>query len=178
MPSLTAHPTFLRHMGPGTALQPCHVEPARLVAGSRHGPPHKCSVLRSSGLQPTDSHAFQPLQNLALLDAPNFLMLSRQKGVQVLRITWGALEEATKERVPLSPADLPDDTFRKILRGEGNLLAHKAMFPEPLHDFLVACLDPTSSQSCVLRRISEEDATSFFAKADKPPACHRTRLCW
>jgi hypothetical protein len=106
---------------------------------------------------------------MQLLGAPNFLMLSRQDDVQVFRTTWGELEEAAKTHEPVRLPTLPEKVWKDIMQGEGDLASYKEIFPVAAWDFLEACLDPCPQQRHALRRITEEDADTFFAKADKPP---------
>jgi hypothetical protein len=165
-PAYRPHPTFPRRTGTGSALAPSHSEPARHVAGSRrpHALPRPLIELTKHDSPP------DPLDesDINLLSAVSFVTLTRQDGVHVMRTTIAELEEATKERQNYKLPDLPECEFRNIISGTGDLERYKSLLPEEFHDFLTACLNPTPSQRHRLRRISEEDAATFFSKADKP----------
>jgi hypothetical protein len=167
-PAWRPHSSFPRRMGENSALRPRHTEPARSVAGVRR--PHPQIKPPATPVIPTATHLPIDDTDLRLLSAPNFLMLSRQDGVSVFRTTWGELEETTRTRDPVQLPNLHEGVFQDILSGRGDLNIYKAMLPEAFHDFLEVCMDPTPAQRHALRRISEEDAETFFAKSDKPPA--------
>jgi hypothetical protein len=77
-----------------------------------------------------------------------------------MKITWGELDSLTeKETKPTTFAlpDLPDDTFRSILMGNGETEQLCNLFPREFHGFLDECRAPLQ-----LRRLSEADIEKFM----------------
>lgn len=104
-------------------------------------------------------------QNIRLLNAPNFMFLTRQKGVRVMRTTMAELEKASQSRKNIRIPRLSEDMFKQLLAGQGRIERWKNLLPEECHDFIDYCYNSPVS----LRKISDEDAQKFFDKADRAP---------
>lgn len=109
-------------------------------------------------------------KDIRLLSAPNFFLLARQEGVQIMRTTMGELDAAVtkaedQERPSILLPDLTESAFRDLLRGQRDTGYWKAALPEQYHDFV----NYVFANPITLGRINDEDAAKFFAKMDKPP---------
>jgi len=103
--------------------------------------------------------------DIKLLNAANFMLLARQKGVTIMRTTMGELEEAVKEQHTIHMKRLSEEQYRSLLKGEGSISEWKDLLPADCHDFVDFCFN----EPIALRRIGEEDAQYFLDKADKAP---------
>lgn len=99
-----------------------------------------------------------------LLNAPNFALLCRQKGVAVMSTTFGELEQAMKEVPYTELPDLPDGFFRDLFHRSGDAGDYRARLPAVFHSFV----DEVWRDGPTMRRITEEDARKFFDKSNKP----------
>jgi hypothetical protein len=136
---------------------------ARRAAGRRVSPAQQ----RRAPLAPTASRRAERIdgRNIKLLNAPNFALFCRQKGVSVMRTTFGELEEAMQAAIPdVHLPDLPDYFFKDLLCRKGSAKDYKEQLPDDLHDFI----DEVWEDGPTIQRITEEDARKFFDKSDKP----------
>jgi transposase InsO family protein len=146
----------------------CLPLPAKIVVGQRRPMPTKPRpVLVRRCLNTIPPADPMNEEDVRLLSASNFMMLSRLKGVQVMRTTIAELEKLTEAKTTYALPDLPENEFRDILQGKGDLSYYRERLPAEFHDFLEICLSPDTPGTARLRRITEEDARKFFEKADK-----------
>ncbi|KAK4232758.1 hypothetical protein C8A03DRAFT_39613, partial [Achaetomium macrosporum] len=88
--------------------KPTSPAPARLTAGIRSATPQLRPRARAPAMAPTvRRERINNKSDIQLLGAPNFLLLSRQKGVTIMRTTFAELEEAVRN-APESDIHLPD----------------------------------------------------------------------
>lgn len=79
--------------------------------------------------------------DIKLLNATNFLFLSRQKGVKVMRTTMAELERTTqREKEDKTPSvilpELSEAAFKDLLQGNQPAEHWKTIIPEACHDFI------------------------------------------
>lgn len=87
------------------------------------------------GLDPIDPN------DIRFLSAPNFHLLARQKGVQIMRTTIAELEDAAakaeyEEQPSILLPDLTEGTFKDLLRGRRDTEYWKTVLPEQCHEFV------------------------------------------
>jgi hypothetical protein len=92
--------------------------------------------------------------DIKLLSVANFMLLSRQKGITIMRTTMGELEEAVKEQYTVYMKRLSEEQYRSLLKGEGSIPEWKDLLPADCHDFVDFCFN----EPIALRRRGKEDA--------------------
>ncbi|KAI0992366.1 hypothetical protein K3495_g15820, partial [Podosphaera aphanis] len=105
--------------------------------------------------------------DIKLLKASEFFRVARQEGVQVMRIMAKDLatpniDHETNLKVPL----LSDSKYQELLTGQGDIVKWKAQFPEPFHAFIDLFFNSNFAR---LNKVTDEDVTKFFMKANRPP---------
>ena len=106
-----------------------------------------------------------------MVAAINFAKFSQTPGVRLSKVTWDDLDKAAEPPPSPNKYQLPDisvEYYRRVLRGEGDPIQLKMLFPEPLHDFIDDCFTPLR-----LRRITEADINKFMMGK---PNCPSRRL--
>ena len=85
-----------------------------------------------------------------------------------MRTTLRALEEQCRPKQSIEILKLPEEDFRQIVTGTGDLDYYKSLLPDSVHDFLSVCFaqDIDKIRAVLLQKISKEDATKFFSKSD------------
>ncbi|KAM7209267.1 hypothetical protein V8F06_014888, partial [Rhypophila decipiens] len=155
--------------------------PAQRRGGSRATDPVK-RVLRWQEPDAEDLGEINP-NDIKILNGPSFMMVAKQKGVQLCRVTMDQLEKAAQRKGSPELPRLPEKLFRQLLEGRGDRRQFKQVFPEDFHDFIDLCYDDQTTlariaegnaRTCeycddrvVFGKITTEDAEKFFEKADK-----------
>lgn len=113
--------------------------------------------------------------DIRILKAPGFFQVTRQKDVQVMRITAKDLknlgeEKETKIKVP----DLNEKDYQVLLQGSGDPREWKTRFSKHFHDFIDLIFHPNNAK---LGKITDEDVTIFFKKVNScPPSMEEIRM--
>jgi hypothetical protein len=142
---------------------PRRPQQARMATGRRLPPAHK----HTEPIRPAATRRTERIDrnDIKLLNAQNFALFCRQKGVSVMRTTFGELEEAMQAAIPDDHLpDLPDAFFKDLLCRRGSAEDYKAQLPDDFHEFV----DEVWEEGPTIQRITEEDARKFFDKSDKP----------
>ena len=75
-------------------------------------------------------------KDIKLLNAPNFALFCRQKGVTVMRTTLGELEQALRDAPEVELPNFSDSFFKGLLHRRGEADDYKAQLPTNFHEFI------------------------------------------
>jgi hypothetical protein len=153
---------------------PSRPQPATKVGGARivtrstrkeQLPPLSAPFPPSFDTMQDSNMEYPDMTDIQMTTAESFLTFARQDKVQAMRVTWDELDRAAKPkpalpcRTPVFP-DIPDEVYRRVLRGEGDPVLLRPLFPDDCQDFITTCYTNDGER---LSRVTEADINKFLA---------------